>query len=113
MVPQGRGWARTAAAQAERDRQVQRQTFKVHAESRYRPWAKQHHRGYRTTRSQVTRLVAAFTPHMLDEITTADIERHSGPYFRSRPLYLSRCLQFPAFLAGREFTANTTSPVPP
>ena len=63
------------SAQADREREARRQTFETYAPE-YLAWAKLRHRGYRTTRSQVNRLVGVFGPSMLDEINTASIEQH-------------------------------------
>jgi integrase len=49
-------------------------TFEDYAKD-YEAWTRTEHRGWRKEQGRVARLVAAFGPRKLDEITTADIER--------------------------------------
>lgn len=73
------GWCpaaeRRQARELARAAQARRMTFRQYAEKDYLPWAKLHHRGWRTEESRITAMTAAFGAAMLDGLTTADIER--------------------------------------
>jgi integrase len=75
------GWCPTvvrAAAQqrarAEHAKEQARVSFREYA-SNYLEWAKQHKRAWTTDRSCLTRILPFFGERILDEITTADVER--------------------------------------
>jgi integrase len=61
-------------AREEQARQRGRVTFAEYAKD-YQAWTRTEHRGWRKEQGRIARLVAAFGPRKLDEITTADIER--------------------------------------
>jgi len=50
-------------------------TFRQYAEQDYLPWAKLHHRGWRTEASRISLMVGAFGDTALDALTVADVER--------------------------------------
>jgi len=62
--------ARAAAQAAE----ARRMTFRQYAEQDYSPWAKLHHRGWRTEASRIAVMDDAFGDNMLDALTVADVE---------------------------------------
>lgn len=63
-----------ATAQAAREREKRRKTFRQFAEEHIE-WAKLHHRGWRTEQSRINVMVRALGDAKLDTITTADVER--------------------------------------
>jgi integrase len=64
--------------------QARRMTFRQYAEQDYQPWAKLHHRGWRTEGSRITAMVAVLGDLMLDAITAAEVERFLDGLLKDR-----------------------------
>jgi hypothetical protein len=82
------GWCpaveREQARADARSAQARRMTFRQYAEQDYEPWAKLHHRGWRTEESRITAMVTALGDLMLDAITPAEIERFLDGLLKDR-----------------------------
>src|SRR5215470_5626513 len=70
-----------AEAQAAHARRV---TFRQYALDDYLPWAKLHHRGWRTEESRIHSMVGTFGDMMLDALTPGDVERFLDGLLKDR-----------------------------
>jgi integrase len=62
-------------ARARAHAEANRVTFRQYAEKDYLPWAKLHHRGWRTEECRIVAMAAAFGDVTLDALTTAEVEK--------------------------------------
>jgi len=68
------GWCPIVERQQARVEQARQVTLRQHA-TEYLAWAKLHHRGWKTEKSRIIRIVAVFGDVKISAITPADVER--------------------------------------